>query len=83
MRLILFGTEGCHLCEQAEEIIAKCATNHPPIIIEFVDIAETGREQWYDLYAIRIPVLLYPESQRELVWPFDVTDVNHFISNLR
>lgn len=82
MQLMLFGTEGCHLCEQAEEVIAECLTHHPSIAIEFVDIAATGSERWYELYSIRIPVLLHPESQIELSWPFDEADVNHFISKL-
>ncbi len=76
MRLMLFGTSGCHLCEQAETIINACV----PGGVETVDIAE--QEQWQEQYALRIPVLYDSESGRELGWPFDQADVEDFISRL-
>jgi Glutaredoxin-like domain (DUF836) len=72
MRLMLFGTYGCHLCEQAEIIINDCV----PGGVEYVDIAE--QEQWQEQYAVRIPVLYDPETKQELGWPFDQTDVQAF-----
>jgi hypothetical protein len=74
--LILFGTSGCHLCEQAEATIKACILDH----VSYVDIAE--QEQWQERYAIRIPVLCHPESLKELCWPFDQTDVEIFISQI-
>jgi hypothetical protein len=73
MRLILFGTSGCHLCEQAEVIVNACV----PEGVEYVDIAE--QEQWIERYGLRIPVLCDLESGRELGWPFDLVEVNDFI----
>lgn len=78
MRLILFGTSGCHLCEQAEGIINEClADGLKKVIVDTVDIAEDGR--YYDLYAIRIPVLYHPATKQELAWPFDQASVDEFI----
>ncbi|MFW5443081.1 MAG: glutaredoxin family protein [Methylococcaceae bacterium] len=74
--LILLGTSGCHLCEEAELIMAAC--EH--INIDFVDIAE--QEQWQEKYAIRIPVLFHTETEKELGWPFTITDVQIFIKEL-
>jgi hypothetical protein len=76
MRLILFGTSGCHLCEQAEDIVNACV----PDGVEYVDIAE--QEQWQEQYAVRIPVLYDPETQQELGWPFDQVEVEEFISGV-
>ncbi|MFZ2407165.1 MAG: glutaredoxin family protein [Methylobacter sp.] len=76
MRLILFGTSGCHLCEQAEVIVHACV----PDGVETVDIAE--QEQWQEQYAIRIPVLYDPETKQELGWPFDRADVEDFIGRV-
>ncbi|MBT9099421.1 glutaredoxin family protein [Methylovulum psychrotolerans] len=78
IRLLLLGTAGCHLCEQAEELLAAL----PPaqVAVEQVDIAEA--EQWQARYAIRIPVLYHPETTSELCWPFDQTDLRHFIEAL-
>lgn len=81
MRLLLFGTAGCHLCEQAEAIINECLPDFGKLIIEAVDIAI--EEHWQQRYAIRIPVLYHPETTKELDWPFDQTDVKAFIEALR
>jgi thiol-disulfide isomerase/thioredoxin len=80
MRLVLFGTSGCHLCEQAEQLIRDFLQNDFELIIEIIDIAEF--EQWQEKYAIRIPVLYHPETQNELGWPFDQTHVEEFINGL-
>ncbi len=76
MRLMLFGTSGCHLCEQAEILINQCVAGD----VESVDIAE--QEQWQEQYAVRIPVLYHPETKQELGWPFDQTEVEAFIGRL-
>jgi hypothetical protein len=73
---MLFGTSGCHLCEQAELIINACV----PDGVDYVDIAE--QEQWQDQYAVRIPVLYDPETKQELGWPFDRAEVESFIGRV-
>ena len=77
IRLLLFGTFGCHLCEQAELIIINCLANNKELTIETIDIAE--QEQWQEQYAIRIPVLCHPETKKDLGWPFNQTHVKEFI----
>ncbi len=77
---MLFGTSGCHLCEQAEIIINECVPSGVDLIIEYVDIAE--QEQWQEQYAQRIPVLYHPETRQELGWPFDQVDVKGFIRGM-
>jgi glutaredoxin len=79
-RLLLFGTSGCHLCEQAEEIVNACLPENLGITIEMIDIAE--QEQWQEKYAIRIPVLYHSETQKELGWPFEKAQVIQFINAL-
>ncbi|MGZ4980138.1 MAG: glutaredoxin family protein [Methylobacter sp.] len=73
---MLFGTSGCHLCEQAEVIVNA----RVPDGVEYVDIAE--QEQWQEQYAIRIPVLYDSETKQELGWPFDQADVDGFIGRI-
>jgi hypothetical protein len=80
MRLLLFGTSGCHLCEQADAILSECLADYVDLIIETIDIAEF--EDWQAQYAERIPVLSHPETRKELGWPFDQTRVQNFISEL-
>ena len=71
----LFGTAGCHLCEQAEEIINNLSG---AVIFEKKDIIENS--EWSEKYAIRIPVLYHLKSRQELGWPFDETGLSQFIS---
>jgi hypothetical protein len=80
-RLLLLGTEGCHLCEEAQETVSACMAKLPAKLeIESVDIAE--HQEWEALYAIRIPVLLEAESRRELEWPFDHDQVTFFLQQM-
>jgi hypothetical protein len=72
INFILFGTSGCHLCDEAEFILAE----FKHLGIETVDIAE--HEEWQEKYAIRIPVLYHPETKRELGWPFSQQQVQLF-----
>jgi len=76
VKLILLGTSGCHLCEEAELIMSSCEN----VKIELIDIAE--QEQWQEKYAIRIPVLYHVESKSELGWPFDLQQAQGFIDTL-
>jgi hypothetical protein len=76
MRLMLFGTSGCHLCEEAEVIVNACV----PDGVDYVDIAE--QEQWQEQYAMRIPVLYDPETKLELGWPFGQAEVEEFIGRV-
>lgn len=80
MHLLLLGTAGCHLCEEAEDIIRECLPNDYDQVIEIIDIAE--QEHWQAQYAIRIPVLYHPITQKELAWPFDQAEVERFIQSL-
>lgn len=80
MRLLLLGTAGCHLCEEAEQIIRECLPNDYDQVIEVIDIAE--QEHWQADYAIRIPVLYHSATKKELAWRFDQADVERFIRSL-
>jgi hypothetical protein len=80
-RLFLLGTEGCHLCEEAQGVVADCLAKLPAKLeIESVDIAV--HHEWEALYALRIPVLLETESRREIGWPFDHDQVTFFLQQL-
>lgn len=74
-RYYLFGTEGCHLCEQAEQLLIQLSA---PIDYDKKDISE--HPVWHDKYATRIPVLFHLRSGEELNWPFDLASLQLFIS---
>ena len=70
MSLILFSSPGCHLCEQAEDIV-----DFAGVAFEVVDIS--SNVELVRLYGIRIPVLKRSDGS-ELGWPFDTLDVERF-----
>ena len=81
-KFILFGTQGCHLCEDAEVILASVVYSFSGALqVENVDIAE--KEQWQEKYAIKIPVFYHPETGSELEWPFDRVKLKEFIVSVR
>jgi hypothetical protein len=76
MRLLLLGTDGCHLCEDAQAIL-----NENNIIFDYVDIALI--EEWQPQFAMLIPVLYHVESKRYLTWYFDSPALFSFIASLK
>lgn len=70
---VLFGTEGCHLCEDAEQLLLQAG-----LAFEKQDILDN--EQTLQRYAIRIPVLRHSISELELGWPFNTLQLQDFIS---
>lgn len=68
MALVLYSTDGCHLCELAQQVILDVA-QHIEIEVYVEDIAES--EQLVGQYGTRIPVIKDEQNGRELNWPFN------------
>lgn len=67
-RLLFYTTAGCHLCEQAAEMLNELRATRA-VEIEAIDIADDYF--LFELYGVRIPVVKSEESGEELGWPFD------------
>lgn len=67
---VLFGTEGCHLCEEAEHLLFQAG-----MLFAKCDIIDD--EALQQRYALRIPVLRHANGQ-ELDWPFDTERLQAF-----
>lgn len=72
--VILYSTEGCHLCEQAAEMILAI---RPQITLKKIDIAYD--DALYEQYRYHIPVLKNAANE-ELNWPFDTLTLKEFLS---
>jgi hypothetical protein len=72
MKLILYGTVGCHLCEQAKAVIELAGAT-----ATYIDIIDD--DALYEQYGMRIPVLLRAGTGSELGWPFNEMDVLQFL----
>jgi hypothetical protein len=68
---ILFHTDVCHLCEQAQMLIDSLGIDY--IRQDICDI-DTLAER----YGTRIPVLLRQSDNSELNWPFDIQQLKQF-----
>ena len=64
----LYGTQYCHLCDEAEIILREIG-----IAFDYVDIAED--DDLVERYGTRIPVLQRADNHAELGWPFNVQEV--------
>jgi glutaredoxin len=77
--LILYTTQGCHLCEIALQLIQRTLAREN-FRLEEVEISNS--ERLVDDYGIRIPVLADPESRAELGWPFDAQQLLNYVDQL-
>lgn len=68
----LYGTLGCHLCEDAEALLA--AQGLPVTVIDIAD-----DDALMDRYGTRIPVLRHAVNGAELGWPFDADSLRRFV----
>ena len=69
--LTLYGTKGCHLCDEAEVLLAQ-AQMAVSFQWQYIDIALD--DNLVKKYGIRIPVL-EKETGQLLNWPFSLLDV--------
>jgi len=79
VRVYLYSTAGCHLCDLAKAILWPLLVKHQFRLVE-VEIADD--DDLIARYGIRIPVLGSPLSERELNWPFTVNDIDLFLGEL-
>lgn len=75
INVLLYSTQGCHLCELAMELIANLGTEYQP---EIIDIAQD--DILFERYGVRIPVIQRKDNQQELGWPFDENQLIEFLS---
>ena len=71
MKLNLYGTEGCHLCDDAEILIRDSISEDIDLVL--VDIIDD--DDLYEKYQFSIPVLENVSSGAILNWPFTADDV--------
>lgn len=69
--MVLYGTSGCHLCDQAEALLAQ-ASQARALDWRYEDIALD--EALVEKYGQLIPVLATRAGQ-ELRWPFSLLDI--------
>jgi len=76
VKLILYSTSHCHLCEQAETLLKICEINNN-LSWESVEISENMK--LLELYATKIPVIKRIDNNEEIAWPFTVSEISNLI----
>ena len=74
--LFFYTTLGCHLCEQADELLADVMDDRYQVTA--VEISES--DELIERYGIRIPVLRREDTGSELGWPFDAEALLEFLA---
>jgi hypothetical protein len=80
MRLFLYHTLGCHLCELAEAVVQQVLDASPSVEavrVEKIDIALN--EQLLARYGETIPVIRLEHAQTGLGWPFEPSAVAAYL----
>lgn len=68
--VVLYGTRGCHLCDEAEKMLSFL--KRPDLELQYRDIAD--EPLLMEEYALRIPVLVNLTTMKEIHWPFSLLD---------
>lgn len=76
MRLFLYSTTACHLCENARDMLWPLLEKYP-IRLQEIDIADS--DELLERYGVRIPVLRFADGEEELGWPFDSAQLQDFL----
>ena len=85
-QILLYTTVGCHLCEQAHELLlpviehlnASGMTKGQDLVVKLVEISE--QEELVEAYGLRIPVIKIAGQSNDLGWPFDAEQAFVFLS---
>ncbi|AWK81882.1 glutaredoxin family protein [Photobacterium damselae] len=77
MVITLYSTQGCHLCEQAYQLLVQAGVQDR---VQTIDTALD--DTLFSRYGVTIPVLsLSHIPSVELNWPFDITQLRDWLSH--
>jgi len=77
VKVTLYTTAGCHLCEQALDMLQTLQRDGMSLTVCEVDISES--ESLMEAYGVRIPVIATGEYEDDLGWPFSIGELTAFI----
>ena len=77
-KLQFFTTQGCHLCEQAEEMLVFLQERY---VFKLVVIDIATDQQLMEKYGLSIPVLLNTQSNEHICWPFNADKIMSLLNS--
>jgi len=79
MKLTLYSTWGCHLCEQAEQLLLEAGLAGQFQVVDIID-----DEQLLQRFRVHIPVVGSEKAQHQLLfWPFDLAALQQWLEDIR
>jgi len=72
LKVVLYGTLSCHLCDQARALLHAAR-----VTAVYIDIADD--DELLERYVMRIPVVRRVDNGAELGWPFDEDALKRFL----
>ena len=77
----LLGTQGCHLCDEAEKVIHEFNEMMLPhdFMVNFSQLDVATSKNLVSTYGSRIPVIIDKVTFSELDWPFDLKTLYEFL----
>ena len=76
MKIRVYTTLGCHLCEEAMSLLAQVRGGDMNIEVEEIEIADS--DEMINRYGVRVPVIAR-EDDEEIDWPFNINKLESFL----
>ncbi|CAH9060432.1 hypothetical protein PSECIP111951_02281 [Pseudoalteromonas holothuriae] len=73
-KVILYYTQGCHLCEQAYEMTLQVMSESDVMHIDIID-----DQALMDIYQTSIPVIKKISDEQVLYWPFELQQIQQLV----
>ena len=77
MKVKLYTTLGCHLCEEALELLKQLQATGLKFEISEVEIADS--DELVSAFGVRIPVVTSDNSVGDIGWPFTIEELKAFL----
>ena len=74
----MYGTEGCHLCEEAENLLMELQQSRAGYF-DWHSIDIVNNDLLFETYGTAIPVVFHAVSEKELFWPFSMDELLEFV----
>lgn len=78
MRVVLYTTAGCHLCDRANDILLALPSHYK---LEIIATEIGDDDDLVERYGIRIPVVQFSDGS-EMGWPFEQVDIETKLTHL-
>lgn len=75
----LIGGDDCSLCDVASDILDVAVSDQPDLFLDITYVNVKSSTLLYHNYGARIPVLLNPNTDMALYWPFELPQVQEFL----